>query len=206
VTEPSTGELIRRATRIWADDPGTVQARRVLLARAMAPFGLAPRILDLMGVDGTPFLRRRGVEGLATGRGILIHWILAPDPGLDLHDHPFEFWTWIVRGGYTEEWMDGRNASLIAGAVEHVTALGHPQPRGLVRSWAKGSVHRMPLNVTHRISHVEPGTITVVFRARKTREWGFYLPTGWVHWRRYDYQARRPGMASSSKPEENHLA
>lgn len=35
-------------------------------------------------------------------------------------------------------------------------------------------------------------TRTLVLRGRKSQQWGFYLPSGFVDQRRYDYHTRRP--------------
>lgn len=77
------------------------------------------------------------------------------------------------------------------------------------RKWRRWSVHRMPLDVAHRIVRVEPGTVTLVLRGRKVRRWGFFLPPdqgGWVDWEDYDYATRRPVAARSNRPGESHPA
>lgn len=141
------------------------------------------RRLDLIH-GGRTFLRRRGLD-LRWG-GILVHRIDAADPGMDLHDHPWAFVSIVLRGGYTEEFCDTRLATGDLGE----------------RTWRRWSIHRMPLNIAHRITAVEPNTVTLVLRTRKTRRWGFYLPTGWVDWEAYDYAQRRPVSVESDRPEE----
>lgn len=148
------------------------------------------RRLDLIGPDGEPFLRRRGLDGqrLRLG-GVLLHRIDAPDPGLDLHDHPWAFLSVVLRGGYIEEWAETRHAC---------QRWATPQ----VRRWRRWSIHRMPLTVAHRITAVEPGTVTLVVRGRHRRRWGFYLPGGWIDWEEYPYDERRPVAVDSNRPEE----
>lgn len=173
------------------------------------------RKLDLIH-GGRTFLRRRGLD-LRIG-GILIHRIDAPDPGLDLHDHPWTFWTLIVRGGYTEEVAEahperdtyGYCPNCGCATCSHrltgcrwcpcnTVSLKH-EPQ--IRVWRRWSLHRMPLEVAHRITACEPRTVTLVVRGPKVRRWGFYLPTGWIDWEDYDYAARRPVSVDSNKPEE----
>lgn len=165
-----------------------------LLDRSL--FGLRWRHLDLIHA-GRPFLRRRGIEHDRLG-AVLIHRIDGPDPGLDLHDHPWSFVTIVLRGGYTEEW-----APTDLGV--HLARWGSSRlgiVRGSRRTWGRFSIHRMPLDVAHRIVHAWPGTVTLVLRTRKVRTWGFYLPTGWVPWDEYDYEARRPVTVESNRPGE----
>lgn len=145
------------------------------------------RRLDLIGPDRRTFLRRRGID--LPRFGVYLHRIDAPDPGLDLHDHPWAFVSIILRGGYTEEWADVREAPALAAIAEEFPGGETP---GVPRSWGAWTAHRMPLNVAHRITAAEPGTVSLVIRGRKVRRWGFYLPSGWVDWEAYDYDARRP--------------
>lgn len=164
------------------------------------------RKLDLKGPDGKPFLRRRGFD-LRRGGGILLHRIDGPDPGLDLHDHPWWFVTLILRGGYIDEQSQVREAIEFAQSAEQFELVdGEPRgsvPRGVRRRWRRWSVHRMPLHVAHRIVHADPGTVTLVIRGPKVRRWGFYMPSGWIDWDQYDYPARRPLAAESNRPGED---
>lgn len=204
--------------------------------------GFRWRSLDLLTPDGRTFLRRRGIEHPRFG-GVLVHRLDAPDPGLDLHDHPWEFVTLVLRGVYVEEAVEvvpytyrrgTWGAWLFDGEPDDDGALAADLPVGTriamentlrereggilphernaqrggyratptERVWGAGSVHRMPYNVAHRITGVAPGTVTLVLRKPNGRRWGFFLPTGWVDWESYDYEARRPGSSASNKPEE----
>lgn len=173
-------------------------------ARDRSLLGFRLRRLDLIH-DGATFLRRRGLEHERIG-GVLLHRIDGPDPGMDLHDHPWPFVTIVLRGGYTEEAADARHAcerAAQAELVERATCgrLGGVA-RGERRVWGRWSVHMMPLVMAHRIVAAEPGTVTLVLRRPKVRTWGFFLPTGWVPWEDYDYDARRPCGVRSNHPEE----
>lgn len=155
------------------------------------------RTLDLIH-DGRTFLRRRGLDAWKPF-GIVVHILDGPDPGMDLHDHPWPFVSLILRGGYSEEVMEARHACIAATLAGCYPDTCTP---GVHRSWSRWSVHQMPLNLTHRITHVEPGTVTLMLRGRKQRRWGFYLPTGWCDWEEYDYATRRPCAVVSDRSEE----
>lgn len=200
-----TGEDTRRDLTRRRPDGGINRSRSIL--------GFRWRRLDLRH-GGVTFLRRRGIEHPRLG-GLLVHWIDGPDPGLDLHDHPWSFVTLVLRGGYTEEANPIRTAARAAEVAETTdrirTALGIPDvfpfsmTRGTVRSWPRWSIHRMGLDVAHRITDVEPGTVTLVLRRPRRRRWGFYMRHGWVDWEDYDYETRRPCSVDPSKPEERTL-
>lgn len=67
------------------------------------------RRLTLRRADGQVYLDRWGLISDRVG-GVLLHRMEAPDPGLDLHDHPWPFVSIILWGGYTEYRCDVREA------------------------------------------------------------------------------------------------
>ena len=140
--------------------------------------------------NGEVFLDRFGVG--TRWFGVYVHRIVAPDPGLDLHDHPWPFVSLILRGAYVEQYADAREAARLAAFAEDPARPAGTGNRGRLRTWGRWSVHRLPLTIAHRIAVVEPHTWTLVLRGRKSRSWGFYLPDGYVDQRSYDYRARRP--------------
>lgn len=208
------------------------------------------RRLDL-NHNGRTFLRRRGLDNWKAF-GIVVHRLDAPDPGMDLHDHPWSFVTFILNGGYTEQWANiaetdehryepgtwgawlfddepddsgelAADLPLAQRAAMESTlrnkaggTLPHERPRRYLtdddgpvlpwanpqRTWRRWSIHKMPLDVAHRITACEPNTITLVLRTRKVRRWGFYQPDGWVDWEQYDYATRRACTVESDRPEE----
>lgn len=144
-------------------------------------FGI--RVLKLHDADGGCFLTRwRLID--RDRFGLYLHHVSGPDPGLDLHDHPWPFGTLILRGSYLEDYA--------------TRSLAPDRRRWRVRGWGVGSFHWMPLGIAHRISVVKPGTWTLVVVGEKVRPWGFFLPSsgmdrgGWCDFREYDYPARRP--------------
>jgi hypothetical protein len=143
------------------------------------------RSLNLVS-HGQTFLRRRGLSfGGGNAFGVNIHFIDGPDPGPDLHDHPWWFCTIILRGGYLEE---AAKTTVFDAAYAHNMGV-----TPLVRQWKRWSIHKMPLHVVHRIIHADAGTVTLMFHGPKRRiPWGFYAPTGWVSQHDYDYETRRP--------------
>lgn len=130
--------------------------------------------LDRLRVVQTPWL------------SLYLHRLDVPDPGVDLHDHPWPFLSLILRGGYTEEVAETRWAPLYAGIAERYPSA----ERGVSRSWRTGTVHRMALTHCHRIVrlHRSP-TWTLILTGRRRQSWGFYQPDGFVDHRQYDFAA-----------------
>jgi hypothetical protein len=98
-----------------------------------------------------------------------LHRFQMPDPGRDLHDHPWWSLTVVLRGQYTEQYADrGQTGSLRVGGWGRRFRLRRPTTR-------------------HTITEVSPGGCWTFFiTGPKVREWGFHTARGWVHNERYD--------------------
>ena len=93
--------------------------------------------------------------------GIMFHRIFRPDNQRDLHDHPWDFLSIILRGTYIEDTIDG------------------PKYRCMVNYKRAEDRH----------SIVEVGrrpVWTLVFTGPKRRKWGFWVGEKWIHWKEYD--------------------
>jgi len=110
---------------------------------------------------------------------VYLHWIMQPDEDRDPHDHPFAFWSLIVRGGYTERvWRVLRGQTLLH-AIDH----GYTH-----NVWSRWSWHKMDQDHAHMVSHLQPGTITLVVAGpkRANGRWGFYTSDGFIAWKPYN--------------------
>lgn len=110
--------------------------------------------------------------------GVFVHKINEPDFDRDCHDHPWNFTSIILRGGYTEEvWPVPRHLFM-------PDTLG-AAPISYQRRWNLFSRHRMTTEKAHKIISVKPGTISLILVGRRFRDWGFWTPQGWVVWTEY---------------------
>jgi hypothetical protein len=122
--------------------------------------------------------------------GVYLHRLGTPDPGVDLHDHPWPFVSVILRGGYEEQVAPTRSAPERARRAEAMPMANFM--RGLPRSWRRGSMHRLRLTECHRISTLfRVPTWTLILAGRRQQPWGFYTPSGFVDSRDYDELGRR---------------
>lgn len=141
----------RRSSKRWA------VLRRMVLRRAD---GVA--YLDRIRLIQTPWF------------AIYVHRFDAPDPGIDLHDHPWSFLTMVVKGGYTERRADTR------------------RPDQWWREDRRPFIPRiMRLGECHTIEAVAPGSRSIVITGRRCRKWGFYVPAGWIRHEDYNGLNRR---------------
>lgn len=110
--------------------------------------------------------------------GLYVHHITAPDPQEDPHDHPWNFTSVVLKGWYVEA---------IHRIVPDFNARGSRAHFSGVNRWRLGSVHRMQSGgVAHRIVQHAPSTWTLILRGKRTREWGFWTPAGFCHWKEYE--------------------
>lgn len=115
---------------------------------------------DKIDVDGEPYMERYFVSGgpRQSGPSLRFHLILRSDPGIDLHDHPWDFTSVILRGRYSE-----------------VTPTGQ-------RSYGPGDVLVRKAEDLHRLVLGEGPVWTLVRTGPVRRRWGFQTGSGWVHW------------------------
>lgn len=145
------------------------------------------RRLTLRRADGEVYLDRWGLSHDRIG-GVLIHRMQAPDPGVDLHDHPFWFVTIPLWGGYTEERAQNRDApglAVIAERWPETCTRGAEEERRPLRPKV------MRLDECHRITKLHRRTVwTLVIKGPRRRSWGFYLPSGYMPEAEYDATVR----------------
>lgn len=152
---------------------------------------LGPGNRFVIGAPGNPMMQRWRL--LQTPLfGVYVHFIYREDLDPVPHDHPWRFWSLVLRGGYVEHlWPDSR--------VPEVSEIRHR---------LRGYVHAFPLRSCHRIVAVQPRTVTLVLVGRKVRTWGFYdhrRGNAFVDWRdalgiRPTEGARSTGKYSGGTP------
>lgn len=103
--------------------------------------------------------------------GIYLHKIMLPD-SYDMHDHPWDFASLILWGGY----------------LEYVNK--NPEKRAqypVVETHNRRifSFARRKSDWSHRIAAIQKPTWTLVFVGKRKRVWGFYTMKGWVPYYSY---------------------
>jgi hypothetical protein len=99
---------------------------------------------------------------------LYLHKVLLPDDDRHMHDHPYNFSSLVLRGGYKE-----------------VVDYGDGWSWG--RSHKAGSIHHMKAEWLHKIVSLKRvPTWTLLFVGRRRRTWGFWTENGWVAWHNYE--------------------
>jgi hypothetical protein len=109
---------------------------------------------------------------------IRLHNIRLPDADPDLHDHPWDFVSFILRGGYVER-VPCPGADPAVGPFQTLTI-------------EAGGINFRRATDAHRIDRLIGGSAwTLVFSGRRVRSWGFWTPFGFIPWRAYVARANK---------------
>lgn len=105
-----------------------------------------------------------------------LHHIATPDLDRHLHDHPADFFSLVLSGGYVEDRPETPDPCFDDDGAERI--------RTVVRG--PGSFALRRASDRHKISFVAPDTYTLfIFFGGKRHWWGFYTPAGKVFWKDY---------------------
>lgn len=129
----------------------------------------------LWHADGTPYMERFWLLPYSDDRrryAARVHHIASADYDRELHDHPWDFWSVVLSGGYTE--------ARPVNPLKLDFMQGYENCRYTERR--AGSIAFRRATDRHRIVHVEPNTWTLFITGPQRQWWGFYTPTGKVHW------------------------
>jgi hypothetical protein len=114
---------------------------------------------------------------------IRIHRIVLPDQDRDLHDHPWNARTFILRGGYKEvRRVVSSGSSMYDRQAEAWVPLSYSEDYDRIA----GDTVSLRFGEYHRITQVSPGGVWTLFVTGKYRgTWGFLVDGAKVQWRRY---------------------
>lgn len=110
--------------------------------------------------DPTPLLTRYFILRTPI-LNIYLHHFHRSDEDREMHDHPWHFFTIILKGGYTEDTPKGKFER---------------KPGAFLFRSAK-HIHRVELN--------GQDCWTLIFVTKKVREWGFWMKEGWLAWYKF---------------------
>lgn len=157
---------------------------------------------EARGDAQSPYLSRWTLLDLPFG-ALYLHRFHRSDAD-EMHDHPWSFWSLILWRGYVEE-TPNRCRDVRNGSVKEMEALmsskdgwqwggygigdsafvSRPYGRQRKRVWP-GMILRRPSEWVHRVELIDgKGAVTLVWRGRYTRQWGFWTKKGWQHWKDY---------------------
>lgn len=117
------------------------------------------RIFVIRDECGSPYLIRLTMFSFF-GWELKLHIFLRSDADEELHDHPWNFWSWVLIGEYAE-----------------ITPIGYT----IRKRW---SFAYRRAEWRHRVICEKP-VVTLVLTAPKSREWGFWRRSKFIPWREF---------------------
>ncbi len=123
----------------------------------------------IVGPDDDPYLLRWYIIPRNPLFNIYLHRFCKSDDDRALHDHPWAFnLSVLLKGTYLEHTFKGIKR----------------RRRGAIKGrWGKAP---------HRVELIDRQPVWTLFiTGPVVRQWGFYCPAGWKHWK--DFVSRRPG-------------
>ena len=124
-------------------------ATRIKWRRAVRiPHRVHIHLGEYLGLPDCPYVRRWRID-LPFGSIRVHHWLSHDDPRA-VHDHPWWFLTFVVKGGYTD---------FTPGGKEHLRP---------------GSIRYRPAPHQHTVVPDPGGCWTILITGRSLRKWGFW--------------------------------
>lgn len=181
--------------------------------------GRAPRVRLLsrlrpeqVGPPDCPIMYRWTLLGSSgTRHRLLLHWFPPHSDDRDVHDHPCDFATLVLQGGYDD---------LVPVPAERLKSHAEVFPGAVPQSWVRteagdwlkvgdrmrrGSIRWRRAEHTHRTSVGSGGCWSLVWMRPARRRWGFLRNGAWLEWFRYE-EAFGFGMRCEPTPQESRLA
>lgn len=140
--------------------------------------------------EGSYLTRWHLIGSPASAFHVMLHRFNRSDRDRETHDHPWDFISVILWGGYTEVTPDGRYRQKILrdggeSVPEWFAKWTHASLKSRRFYWP-GSILFSPARWAHRIE-IEPGkkAWSLVIAFKKKRSWGFFTREGWTPWRKF---------------------
>lgn len=124
-------------------------------------------VMEIVSKEGVVHFRRYRILSLPFFN-IYIHHILKSDQDRHMHDHPWNFRSFLLKGSYREE-------------------VRYP-PRFLVLHsyWHQaGDVIKHDRRDVHHIDLVTPSVWSLVITTGKEHDWGYHTSQGWIQHEEY---------------------
>ena len=106
--------------------------------------------------------------------GIYLHRWNRPDPRPTLHNHPWTFFSIILKGEYSEKRMYPPRLQTQGGEILWSIR---------IIKWLN-FVRRTNF---HTIYHVQPGTLSLMFVGRTHEDWGYWTDKGYVNYDKHPH-------------------
>lgn len=154
-------------------------------------------------IDNELYLRRWFVTPRTWAKRLFLHCILRADEQRHLHDHPWDFASLMLKGGYREK-MASTSPFLVLSSVSPFPEC-HASKAALesiqFRVVRPGQIVRNKAEHAHAVAPLNGPVWTLVQTGQARRNWGFFVEGGqWVDWREYLGLQGRPDHPEDQVP------
>lgn len=130
---------------------------------------------------------------------IYIHRFLHSDAD-DPHDHPWDFYTYVVENGYQEYFYDLSKTIIKDNEFKSYWSFDiNLRKEGSLAFRKATGVHRVVLPRTYTLSKIEQAPLTICLMLKRQRNWGYWKNGCYfIDWREYlDIKPDDPRIAGS---------
>lgn len=138
--------------------------------------------LTLTREDGGVYLKRWWIIPRNRFMNLYLHQFLGSDDDRALHDHPWWFVSWIIKGEY-DELTPGPRFDVDRDSLKRTLRM-----RWSIVFRPADWAHRVQLIQVHEGQWVEQPVWTLILTGSRGRKWGFHCPKGWIPWTQFDSQ------------------
>lgn len=118
---------------------------------------------------------------------IYIHRFLRSDSDTP-HDHPWNFFTYVVSGSYKELFYD-KNKTVATKKGFKSLCVPHinDRPEGSLAYRRATDIHQVIVDKTRKLEEIEDAPLTICLIGPRVRDWGFWNKEGtdFTDWRKY---------------------
>lgn len=144
------------------------------------------RVLNITGTAGPDDLYLRRFYIIRSNYfNFFIHLFFRSDRD-DLHDHPWDFCTYLVRGAYIEyKWTSHRDCPELFPDIGWNKLTMRTTSRNRFVFRRATDRHKVIVQSELKPSESAKAALTLCFTGPTRREWGFVKDGEWVNWKKY---------------------
>lgn len=130
--------------------------------------------------------RTRWQEFVSRLPNLYLHCFLRSDDDRALHDHPWNWWSWMLAGGYTEVTHQPYSQTAKFKGADYMVIDVQAKHMQVARIYSAGSLRGQRAEYAHRLILAEGvAAWSLFFVGWRRRSWGFHCSKGWVPWEQF---------------------
>lgn len=130
--------------------------------------------------------RSRWQEFVSRLPNVYLHCFMRSDDDRALHDHPWNWCSFLLAGQYTEVTHEPIDFDLSPGGADYMVIDLEADYMQVARVYSAGALRGHRAEFAHRLMIPEGSqTWTLFFCGWRRRRWGFHCPQGWVPWEQF---------------------